>query len=185
MDMNHQFLHRRLMGGIQPILLGKSRGPDWVEAVYRFKRVSGGQPLGERFMVGDRAKAAADGEPDTMVIRTQYPYQTLTFRKAGNAKPGLDLWLAYVPVDSEQRTNHSFGLMMIKRPSLPGLIHLFWPFIRLFTDGIFTQDHAIVEEEQKAYDAQGGDLNQEVFPVINDLREVLVANGVPLPDPSR
>ncbi|MBI3296987.1 MAG: aromatic ring-hydroxylating dioxygenase subunit alpha [Elusimicrobia bacterium] len=181
MDMNHQFLHRRLMGGIQPILLGRKRGPDWVEAVYRFSRVSGAQSLGEKFMVGEKADGASRDEPDVMVIRTQYPYQTLTFKKAGQAKPALDLWLSYVPVDPEQRVNHSFGLMSIKKPSFPGLIHLFWPFIAYFTDGIFAQDQVIVEEEQKAHDAQKGDRNQEIFPVINDLREVLAGNGVPLP----
>jgi hypothetical protein len=102
---------------------------------------------------------------------------------AGQEKPALDLWLAYVPVDREQRINHSFGLMMIRRPSIPGIIHLFWPFIRVFTDGIFSQDQHIVEEEQKAYDAQGGDLNQEIFPVIKELRGLLIRKGIPLDRP--
>jgi phenylpropionate dioxygenase-like ring-hydroxylating dioxygenase large terminal subunit len=183
MDMNHQFLHRWLMGGIKPVLLGVRRGDDWVEASYRFDRVSGRQSLGERFIIGERAKTAAPAEPDVMVIKTQYPYQTLTFRMAGQEKPALDLWLAYVPVDREQRINHSFGLMMIRRPSIPGIIHLFWPFIRVFTDGIFSQDQHIVEEEQKAYDAQGGDLNQEIFPVIKELRGLLIRKGIPLDRP--
>lgn len=180
MDMNHQFLHRRLMGGIQPVLVRRDRGPDWVEAVYRFSRVSGRQSLGERFMVGEKSESAPSTEDDLMVIRTGYPYQTLTFTNAGTKEPALDLWLSYVPVDKEQRVNRSFGLMSIRKPTFPGLIHLFWPFIVLFTDGIFSQDQAIVEEEQKAHDAQKGDWNQEVFPVINDLREVLVRNGLPL-----
>lgn len=181
MDMNHQFLHRSLMGGIQPVLLERKRGPDWVEAVYRFSRVSGRQSFGERFMVGERAADASKETPDLMVIRTRYPYQTLTFQKAGTEKPALDLWLSYVPVDAKQRVNHSFGLMSIRKPSIPGLIHLFWPFIAWFTDGIFAQDQTIVEEEQKAFDRQKGDRNQEIFPVIRDLREVLAANGVPIP----
>ena len=180
MDMNHQFLHRRLMGGIQPALLNTARGGDWIEATYKFERVSGSQSLGERFITGDRAKTASADEPDAMVIRTQYPYQTLTFRMAGRDKPSLDLWLAYVPVDREQRVNHSFGLMMIRKPPIPGLISLFWPFIHLFTDGIFSQDQRIVEEEQKAYDSQGGDMNQEIFPIIKDLRDLLVQKGIPL-----
>ncbi|TBR17377.1 aromatic ring-hydroxylating dioxygenase subunit alpha [bacterium] len=183
MDMNHQFLHRTLMGGIRPVLLGRERGPDWVQAVYTFSRTSGRQSLGELFMVGETLTKAAGGGDDVMVIRTQYPYQTLTFKNAGSDKPALDLWLAYVPVDAEQRVNHSYGLMMIRKPPVPGLIHLFWPFICWFTDGIFAQDQAIVEEEQKAHDAQGGDWNQEVFPVINDLREVLAKNGVPIAAP--
>jgi hypothetical protein len=37
-----------------------------------------------------------------------------------------------------------------------------------------------VELEQKAHDLQGGDWNQEIFPVIKTLRELLVRRGVPL-----
>ena len=181
MDMNHQFLHRWLMGGIKPVLLGVRRGDGWVEATYRFNRVSGRMSMGEKFIIGERGKTAAPSEPDVMVITTRYPYQTLTFRMAGQEKPALDLWLAYVPVDREQRINHSFGLMMIRKPRIPGLIHLFWPFIRMFTDGIFAQDQAVVEEEQKAHDAQGCDLNQEIFPVIKELRGLLIEKGIPLP----
>ena len=70
------------------------------------------------------------------------------------------------------------GLMSIRKPAIPGLIHLFWPFIVWFTNGIFAQDRRIVELEQQAHDAQGGDWNQEIFPVIRALREVLVARGV-------
>jgi phenylpropionate dioxygenase-like ring-hydroxylating dioxygenase large terminal subunit len=179
MDMNHQFLHRRLMGAIQPILLDVRQGDDWVEATYEFKRVSGRQSLGEKFMIGEKTKDAASDAPDAMVITTRYPYQTLTFKMAGQDKPGLDLWLAYVPVDKDQRINHSYGLMMIRRPGIPGLIHLFWPFIRFFTDGIFSQDQHIVEAEQKAHDDQGEDRNQEVFPVIKSLRGLLMKKGIP------
>src|SRR5205085_1618679 len=120
MDMNHQFLHRRLMGGIRPTLLEMNGGPDWIEAVYKFDRVSGKQSLGEKFMLGKRAEGASRREHDAMTIRTQYPYQTLNFTRADRDKPSLDLWLAYVPVDRVQRINHSFGLMMIKKPFIPG-----------------------------------------------------------------
>ena len=57
-----------------------------------------------------------------MTIRTDYPYQTLKFWTAGSAHPALDLWNAYVPIDRDQRVNHTFGLMMIRKPSIPGLI---------------------------------------------------------------
>jgi phenylpropionate dioxygenase-like ring-hydroxylating dioxygenase large terminal subunit len=181
MDMNHQFLHRRLMGSIKPALINVARGDDWIPATYNFERAGGGQSLGEKFIIGERAETASADEPDAMVIRTQYPYQTLTFRMAGQEKPSLDLWLAYVPVDREQHVNHSFGLMMIRKPSFPGLITLFWPFIKFFTNGIFSQDQTIVEEEQKAYDSQGGDQNREIFPIINDLRALLIQKGVPIP----
>ncbi|MBI4375043.1 MAG: aromatic ring-hydroxylating dioxygenase subunit alpha [Elusimicrobia bacterium] len=180
MDMNHQFLHRRYMGSIQPLLLKVDRGEDWVEGTYTFNRVAGRQSMGEKFMIGPRAKSASAHEHDLMVIRTRYPYQTLTFCRAGSDKPALDLWLSYVPVDREQRVNHSFGLMMIRRPAVPGLIHLFWPFIVLFTNAIFGQDQWIVEQEQRAHDAQGRDMNQEIFPIIRELRALLSRSGVPI-----
>jgi len=175
LDMNHQFLHRRLMGGIRATLLELKTGEDWLEASYTFARVSGRQSLGEKFMAG---KKTGPTKRDIMVIRTQYPYQTLQFIRADQAKPALDLWLVYVPVDRSQQRNRSLGLMMIRRPGIPGLIHLFWPFIVLFTEGIFAQDRRIVELEQAAYDAQGADWNQEIFPVIRGVRDLLVRRGV-------
>lgn len=180
MDMNHQYLHRRLMGAIQAILLDSRKGPDFVEATYRFSRIAGSQSLGERFMIGRSAKVSRLREHDVMVIRTSYPYQTLTFTRADREKPALDLWLAYVPQNAQQSVNHSFGLMSIERPAIPGLIHLFWPFICLFTSGIFRQDKWVVELEQKAWERQNGDRNNEIFPLIRDLRAVLGSNGVAL-----
>ena len=53
-----------------------------------------------------------------MTIRTEYPYQTLRFRTAGSEHPALDLWNVYVPLDKAQRSNHTYGLMMIRRPSV-------------------------------------------------------------------
>lgn len=179
LDMNHQFLHRSLMGAIRPTLLALKQGGTWLEAVYTFDRTGGRQSLGERFMVGASTGARPDAR-DLMIIRTQYPYQTLQFVRAEDEKPGLDLWLAYVPVDRAQHVNHSLGLMMIKRPAIPGLIQLFWPFIIWFTEGIFAQDRRIVELEQAAYDAQDGDRNQEIFPVIVGVRELLARCGTPL-----
>ena len=179
MDMNHQFLHRRFMGGIRPALLEANEGEDWVEAVYTFSRVSGRQSLGEKFMLVHRPDAPRRREHDLMTIRTQYPYQTLTFTRADGDKPALDLWLAYVPTDRGQKSNHSFGLMSVRKPPVPGLMHLFWPFICWFTENIFAQDRRIVELEQAAHDAQGADWNREVFPVIRSLRGLLARKGVP------
>ena len=177
MDMNHQFLHRRLMGGIRTIFLGLRQGDNWVEADYTFARKAGKQPLGEKFMLGKRPEAQA-GERDLMTIRTEYPYQSLTFWTAGSEEPALDLWNVYIPVDREQRENHTFGLMMIKRPGAGFLLEAFWPFIVWFTNGIFAEDRWVCELEQAAFDAQGGDQNHEIFPAIKALRRVLVNNGV-------
>lgn len=79
--------------------------------------------------------------------------------------------------DAGQRTNRAFGLLSVRRPRIPGLIEAAWPFLVFFTERIFAEDHAIVEMEQTAYDRQGCDLNQEVFPAIRDLRSLLAACG--------
>ncbi len=180
MDMNHQFLHRRLMGGIRTVFLDLRERGHAVEVDYTFSRVKGAQPLGEKLIMGS-AKQSADGpKHDLMTICTEYPYQTLKFWTAGNTDPALNLWNVYVPVDRAQRMNHTFGLMMVRKPSIPGLIHLLWPFIVWFTNGIFAEDRWIVEEEQKAFDRQGADWNQEVFPVIQSLRSLLGQEGVAL-----
>jgi hypothetical protein len=91
----------------------------------------------------------------------------------------LHVWLGYTPLDKEQRTNRTFGYLSVKRPGLPGVIDLAWPFITMFTENIFKEDKEIVEMEQAAHDAQGSDWNNEVFPPIRDLREVLARCGVP------
>ena len=178
MDMNHQFLHRSLMGGIGTVLLGHDRGPDWVEARYTFTRTGGARPWGEKLMIGERDESARD-DKDTMTIRTEYPYQRLTFRRAGHTELALDLWLSYTPLDAEQKTNRTFGLMMIRKAGFPGLTRLLWPIIVRFTDGILDQDRRVVELEQKAWDEQGKDRNREVFPVILALRALLAERGKP------
>lgn len=181
MDMNHQSLHRRLMGRIKTTFLDVREGNGWVEVDYTFGRWGGRQPIGEKFILGKRPGPADGRSRDLMKIRTEYPYQTLKFWTAGSAHPALDLWNVYVPVDREQRVNHTFGLMSIRKPGIPGLIHLLWPFIVWFTEGIFAEDRRIVELEQQAFDAQGADWNNEIFPVIRSLRRVLLTQGVPLP----
>lgn len=180
MDMNHQFLHRRLMGKIKTVFLGLREGAAWIDADYTFRRTSGKQPWGEEFIIQRRKGVDESGRSDLMTIRTEYPYQTLRFWTAGNEHPALSLWNVYVPIDREQRVNHTYGLLMIRKPSIPGLIHLVWPGIVWFTESIFREDRRIVEEEQKAFDAQGADWNQEIFPIIQGLRRVLLRQGVPL-----
>jgi hypothetical protein len=89
-----------------------------------------------------------------------------------------------VPDDAEQRVNHAYGLLMIAKPPVPGVIRLAWPLIRRFTERVFAQDRMAVEAEQRAWDEQGQDRNHEVFPLILDVRHVLRTNGVPLdPEP--
>ncbi len=176
MDMNHQFLHRAQMGQIRPRFLGRRMGEGWLEIDYTFARSGGGQSLGERVIFGSKRVGGWENNRDKMTIRTEYPYQTLKIW-AGDDIPVMDLWIVYVPLDAEQRTNRTFGLLSVRRPRIPGLIEAAWPFLVFFTERIFAEDRAIVEMEQAAHDRQGCDLNQEVFPAIQDLRGLLAACG--------
>jgi hypothetical protein len=171
------------------VLQDYQRGENWVEARYMFDRVPGGKYLiGADFMIagGKRKKAAdngnknGDADRELMTIRTQYPYQLLSVWLPGDDGSVFDLWAAYVPVDREQRTNHSYGILCIKKPGFPGLMQMLKPFIRYFIGRVFAEDQMIVEAEQQAWDRQGRDRNHEVFPLLLDLREVLARNGVPI-----
>lgn len=198
MDMNHQFLHRKLMGSIKTFFLGCSSGPNWAEVIYSFRRVAGRQHIGEKLILGrggpiwkaefwrkkppvppEVAMTPPDGARDRMVIRTDYPYQSLRFYTGADEAPALDLWICYIPVDRAQKVNHTFGMIMVRRPAKkPWLLDAAWPAIVWFTNGIFNEDKWICELEQAAFDAQGEDRNQEVFPAIRNVRRVLVECGV-------
>jgi phenylpropionate dioxygenase-like ring-hydroxylating dioxygenase large terminal subunit len=177
MDMNHQFLHRSLMGSIQPLLTDYRAGDNWVEAQYKFE--GGKQHAGADFLVmGGKDDSGVERDHELMTIRTDYPHQNLTVYRAHSEIPAIRLWASYVPLDAEQRRNRSFGLLMVRRPKVPGLLGLAWPVIRYFAESVFTQDRLAVEQEQRAHDAQGGDWNREISPVLLELRRVLDANGV-------
>ena len=180
MDMNHQFLHRKLMGRIKPTLIGTQKGEDWLEVKYKFEFMGGKRHRGGSFMVGPKPKNSKMGNHEIMTIRTQYPYQMLNVRKPSSPAPSFYMWAVYVPVDKEQRIHHSFGMLMIRKPKIPGLIYLLWPFMRYFTESVFAEDRMAVEAEQRAYDEQGGDWNREIFPLVLDLRKLLIQNGLPL-----
>jgi phenylpropionate dioxygenase-like ring-hydroxylating dioxygenase large terminal subunit len=180
LDMNHQFLHRGIVGRIQPELLGHEVGPHFVEARYLFTHAGGKKSRGAALL----AVGAGRASPHIVTIRTGYPYQTLQLAPAGGGPPAFSLWAAYVPEDAGQRTSHAYGLLMIAKPPVPGALHLAWPFIRRFTERVFAEDRMAVEAEQRAWDEQGQDRNHEVFPLILDVRHVLRSNGVPIrPDP--
>ncbi|HEX9466076.1 MAG TPA: aromatic ring-hydroxylating dioxygenase subunit alpha [Alphaproteobacteria bacterium] len=176
MDMNHQFLHRRQMGQLRTRCRDMRSGTTSLEVDYTFSRLAGKNALGEAAIFGGRV---SDDDADVMTVRIDYPYQTLTIR-SGDGPPVMNLWITYVPQDREQRINRTFGLLSIRKPRLPGAIHVAWPFICWFTDRIFTEDRWVVEREQEAHDRQGGDWNREVFPVIRELRSLLARSGMPL-----
>ena len=177
-DMNHQFLHRRLMGSIRPRCLGYHSDGGTYEVRYTFARTEGRQSFGEATIFGAQAGGSLDDE-DVMTIRTVYPHQTLEIRRAADAEPLMSLFIAYVPQDAEQRTIRTFGTISVLKPKIPGIIHLAWPFLIWFTEGIFREDRWIVEREQEAWDRQGYDANQEIFPATRDLRRFLAAHGQP------
>ncbi|TFW32652.1 aromatic ring-hydroxylating oxygenase subunit alpha [Massilia horti] len=171
MDMNHQFLHRRQMGQMRARARGRRRGEGWLEVDYTFAR-KGKQPVGEALVFGASSKNGDQDDQDVMTVRTEYPYQTLQIR-SGDGTLVMDLWIVYVPLDAAQRTNRTFGLLSIRRPGIPLALDLAWPLLVWFTERIFKEDRWIVELEQEAHDKQGADWNHEVFPVINELRDLL------------
>mgnify|MGYP003365198593 FL=1 len=180
MDMNHQFLHRRQMGQIKARFLGQDRGEDFIEARYSFMRSAGQQPLAERLIFGKHKDLQGKEQPieEVVTIRTEYPYQTLRIvDKDGDLI--MDLWVAYVPQDKDQRETLSFGLLSVLRPQTPLLIDVIWPALGWFTNRIFLEDKEIVEMEQAAWDEVGHDRNVEIFPVVRALRELLIRCGCP------
>jgi hypothetical protein len=184
-DMNHQFMHRKNMGSIKAQCLARDHGDNWAQVEYSFSRTGGKSSMGEKVIVDlvrKRGEAKKDFS-DHMRIRTDYPTQSLKVWVGRDIKvaddPVLDVWLNYTPLDAEQRTNRTYGYLSVKKPPVPGLIHAVWPFVTWFTERIFAEDKEIVEYEQQAYDAQGGDWNNEVFPAIRDLRAVLARCGQP------
>jgi renierapurpurin 18,18'-hydroxylase len=177
-DMNHQFLHRSLMGSVKATCLDRRSGEDWCEVDYTFTRKQGRANMGESAIRNALGKKGDGG--DLMTIRTGYPYQSLRVWVGGD-QPALDVWLCYTPQDLAQRTNRTFGYLSVKKAPIPGLTQLLWPLITWFTEGIFAQDKRIVELEQAAHDAQGCCHNNEVFPPVLDLRAVLGRCGVAQP----
>nr|WP_298797932.1 aromatic ring-hydroxylating dioxygenase subunit alpha [uncultured Acetobacter sp.] len=180
MDMNHQFLHRRQMGSITARFMGQDKGENFLEARYSFARKGGNQPLAEALIFGKHHDIEGQEQPveEIVSIRTTYPYQTLKIHdKDGDLV--MSLWVAYVPLGSDQLGTQTFGLLSVKKPKWAFLLDLAWPALGLFTHRIFEEDREIVELEQKAWREQGGDHNIEVFPVVKALRALLARSGVP------
>jgi phenylpropionate dioxygenase-like ring-hydroxylating dioxygenase large terminal subunit len=180
MDMNHQFMHRKIMGQVRPRYLGRRMGEDWLEVQYTFARTGGSQPLGETAIFGGR-RGLEVHDRDIMTIRTEYPYQTLSILPAGGTEFVFKLWICYTPLDREQKSIRTFGFISVHRPkNLLGraALQAAWPLLVLFTERIFKEDRFIVEAEQAAHDLQGGNWNQEVFPVIRELGGLLARNGI-------
>lgn len=180
MDMNHQFLHRKLMGKIRATLLDVVEEEHRVEARYSFARLGGRQSFGEKLMIGEARRRPEKRDNNLMRICTEYPHQWLTFEIEGADKPALVLWNFYTPLDKDSRSNRTLGLMLVRKPKKlpPGALAAFWPLVIWFTESIFQEDQTIVEQEQAAFEAQGADWNQEINPPILALRRLLQRRGV-------
>jgi phenylpropionate dioxygenase-like ring-hydroxylating dioxygenase large terminal subunit len=176
MDMNHQFLHRGLMGRLRPDSLSFDRGNGWVEARYQF---TGGQGMhrGAQLLIG-KHWSDPTRRNNVMTIRTEYPYQMLELRQRGAESSAFCMLVTYVPVDRDQRANHTLGVLLIRKLRIPGLATLALPLIRRFAESVFAEDRIAVEAEQRAYDEQGEDRNQEISPLILELRDLLLRAGV-------
>jgi phenylpropionate dioxygenase-like ring-hydroxylating dioxygenase large terminal subunit len=184
-DMNHQFMHRRWMGSIRAQCLGRDHGEQWAQVEYSFSRTEGKQTVAEGIIVDlMRNRSPKKDFADHMRIRTDYPSQNLKVWIGRNIDqsqdPVLDVWLGYTPWDAGQRVTRTYGYLSVKKPPIPGLIHVVWPLVTRFTEAIFREDKEIVEYEQRAHDAQGGDWNHEVFAPLRDLRAVLAHCGRPM-----
>jgi len=107
-----------------------------------------------------------------MRIRTDYPTQSLKVWVGRDINqtddPVLDVWLAYTPLDTEQRSNRTYGYLSVKKPRMPGIIHAVWPFVTWFTENIFREDKEIVEAEQRAVRRTGCGLEQRSVPADRD-----------------
>ena len=95
LDMNHQFLHRGILGKIQPKLLGYDSGPESVEARYLFTHVGGKKNRGANLLAAEGIGGSKS--PDVITISTGYPYQTLRLVPENAELPAFSLWVAYVP----------------------------------------------------------------------------------------
>jgi renierapurpurin 18,18'-hydroxylase len=181
MDMTHQVLHRGLMGHVRPSIQAVRQGEKLLEVDYRFQRPPGRLGWGPRLMVQARPGHTPDRDHVIITIATRYPYQELRMALP-DGKVVFNMWAVYVPVSAAQNTSQTFGMVMIRKPAVPGLIYLLWPLIRLFTEKVFAQDRVAVEAEQRAYEEQGADWNHEVSPLIRDLKALLARHGVALPE---
>ena len=154
---------------------------------YTFSRTEGKPSVGEQVIV-DLVRKRGEAKKDFcdhMRIRTDYPTQSLKVWVGRDIKdtqdPVLDVWLGYTPLDAEQRTNRTFGYLSVKKPPIPGLIHVVWPFVTWFTEKIFREDKEIVEYEQTRLRRAGRGLEQRG--VSRAARSARRARALRQPDP--
>src|SRR4051794_41060845 len=94
LDMNHQFLHRGVVGRLRPELLDHRTDARSVEARYLFSHAGGKRNRGANLLAAEGVMGR--DSCDLMTIRTEYPYQTLDLVPEGAERPSFRLWVAYV-----------------------------------------------------------------------------------------
>ena len=173
LDMTHQTLHRRLMGGVETETTGLEAGDGFVEARYRFHRATGRMRLGGRLALGSDV---GDGTLAHVTVRTEYPYQLLEAWRPGSTVAALRLFSTYTPVGTEGRACNTIGVVAFQKPPVPGAARVLAPILRRFTEAIFREDREAVEAEQRAYDAHGNQ-NREVSAAVLRLQDLLVRHS--------
>jgi len=122
-DMNHQFLHRKQMGSIRAQCIGRQHARSGTGGI-QFSRTEGRPSVGEQVIVDlvrKRGQARKDFR-DHMRIRTDYRPESEGLggaRHRTDARPVLDVWLCYTPLDAEQRTNRTYGYLSSRSRRFP------------------------------------------------------------------
>ena len=179
MDMSHQFLHRRWMGRFNPAPIAVRTTGDSVEVDYAAS-FAGEAALPHSVLSLLYPLGRADDASETITVSTNYPYQSLVVKRSRDSEPIIKLWLCYIPADARQSTNRPTGVLFVRKPKVPLLLHGLRPLILLFLNAIYREDKLALEAEQRAFEHQGGDWNQEVRSYLIDLRELLRARGTPI-----
>lgn len=111
-------------------------------------------------------------------IAAAYPYQSLIYHRSDVDQPILKLWNAYIPVGADEAVTRPIGLLLVRRPTVPGLLALLKPILLRVAQNIFREDKEMMELEQKAYVAQGVDLTKETAPFLLELRRLLQTHAL-------
>ena len=90
MDMNHQFLHRRIMSRIRTGFLDLREGDDWVEVDYTFSRV-GKTAHGREGYAGETIRADRGTPPGPDDRKDAIPPSTVEILDGGQRTPGAGL----------------------------------------------------------------------------------------------
>lgn len=182
-DMSHQVLHRRWTGNFRPKLLRTRSDGNSVEAVYSADLQGGSRLL--RLLPGavirlqhPKAPGRKESAQNEATISTDYPYQSLVLRTSGVREPIIRLWNAYIPVGEREDVTRPVGLLLVRRPIVPGLLSALKPILLGIALRIFEEDRKMMELEQRAYDLQGSDQTREEAPFLLDLRQLLRDRGL-------